>query len=164
MTEYHVPFCDDRWNEIIPNLFVGGMWCQPKNGEPGTWGDVYVRDEFVRVYSMVHVPARFGPWESHRDRAFPIEDEPLRRDLHEPLAAFSSWVAADVSAGRKVLVRCQMGLNRSALVAGLAMVWLGIDPEHAVALLRERRSPNALINKTYELHVLRQPHPVKEAS
>ena len=44
MTEYHVPFCDDRWNEIIPNLFVGGMWCQPKNGEPGTWGDVYVRD------------------------------------------------------------------------------------------------------------------------
>lgn len=48
------------------------------------------------------------------------------------------------------LVHCQAGLNRSALVAGLAMILSGMDPASAIALLRERRSDAVLCNPTFE--------------
>jgi hypothetical protein len=48
------------------------------------------------------------------------------------------------------LVHCQAGLNRSALVAGLALIRSGMTPDAAITLLRERRSPAVLCNATFE--------------
>lgn len=52
------------------------------------------------------------------------------------------------------LVHCQAGLNRSNLIAGLALRLHGLAPADAVALLRERRSPAVLCNPTFERFVL----------
>jgi protein-tyrosine phosphatase len=41
-----------------------------------------------------------------------------------------------------------MGLNRSALVAGLVLTYLGMKGEDAVALLRGKR-PGALFNENF---------------
>lgn len=59
--------------------------------------------------------------------------------------------------GRRVLVACAMGLNRSGLVTGLALRLAGASPEHAVALVREARGPDALSNESFErlVHELR---------
>jgi len=56
----------------------------------------------------------------------------------------------------KTLVHCQAGLNRSGLVGGLALVLSGTEPEDAIALLREQRSPSVLCNRTFERWLLGQ--------
>lgn len=54
------------------------------------------------------------------------------------------------------LVHCQAGLNRSNLIAGAALILHGYGREDAVRLLRERRSPAVLCNKTFESWLLRE--------
>ena len=58
-------------------------------------------------------------------------------------------VAREVEAGGKVLVVCNMGLNRSGLVVGLALRLLGMPADKVVAYVREKRDPNALSNSTF---------------
>lgn len=48
------------------------------------------------------------------------------------------------------LVHCQAGLNRSGLVAGVALVLAGRTPAQALELLRESRSPAVLCNPVFE--------------
>jgi protein-tyrosine phosphatase len=77
---------------------------------------------------------------------FPIFDEELP-DLGK-LHAVAKMGARLVANGEKVLAHCGMGLNRSALVAGLILTHLGMKGEDAVALLREKR-PGALFNDNF---------------
>lgn len=54
----------------------------------------------------------------------------------------------------KVLVHCQMGLNRSPLVVALTLIESGMKPADAIGLLRERRSMAVLCNSTFERWLL----------
>ena len=64
--------------------------------------------------------------------------------------------AEAVEAGRKVLVRCQAGLNRSSLVAALAMIRMGYQPQQAIDLIREKREPFCFFNQNFVGIVLAQ--------
>ena len=75
---------------------------------------------------------------------FPIFEEGLP-DLNK-LHAVARLGARLVVNGEKVLAHCGMGFNRSALVAGLVLTYLGMKGEAAVALLTEKR-PGALFNE-----------------
>jgi len=77
---------------------------------------------------------------------FPVYDEGLP-DLNK-LDALARLGAHLVTRGEKVLAHCGMGLNRSALVAGLVLTYLGMKGADAVALLREKR-PGALFNEDF---------------
>lgn len=77
---------------------------------------------------------------------FPIYDEDLP-DLAK-LQAVVKLGADMVRSGHRVLSHCGMGFNRSALVAGLILVELGLSGEEAVSLLRSRR-PGALFNEVF---------------
>lgn len=81
---------------------------------------------------------------------FPILDEGLP-DL-EKLNALAQFAAALIKQGHKVLSHCGMGYNRSALVAGLILIHLGMDGDSAVRLLRERR-PGALFNEKFAAYL-----------
>jgi protein-tyrosine phosphatase len=85
---------------------------------------------------------------------FPFKDDdvPTLAKLH----AVAKLGAALIEAGERVLVHCQMGLNRSALVAGLVLVYSGLSGEDAVARLQERR-PGALYNETFAAYLREQP-------
>ena len=77
---------------------------------------------------------------------FPILDEQL-----PPLAklhGIAKLGASLVRDGHVVLSHCGMGFNRSALMAGLILVELGIPGPQAVAQLRERRA-GALYNEMF---------------
>ena len=87
----------------------------------------------------------------------PIQDADLP-DM-EALKAAGRLGATLHRAGRKVLVHCGMGLNRSPLLAGLILFELGWDGEAAVRRLRERR-PGALFNEEFE-HFLCGLHPAQ---
>jgi hypothetical protein len=68
-------------------------------------------------------------------------------------------IAGDVAANlphAKTLVHCQAGLNRSGLIAGLALVLGGMTPADAIVLLREKRHPTVLCNRVFEQWLLAQ--------
>ena len=77
---------------------------------------------------------------------FPIYDEELP-DLPK-LHAIARLGATLVRQGHKVLSHCGMGYNRSALVAGLILLDLGMTGPEIVAHLRLRR-PGALFNQVF---------------
>jgi protein-tyrosine phosphatase len=81
---------------------------------------------------------------------YPIFDEDLP-DLPK-LHAVARLGASLIEAGHKVLSHCGMGFNRSALVAGLILVHLGLTGEEAFALLRRKR-PGALFNDVFAAYL-----------
>jgi len=82
---------------------------------------------------------------------FPIFDEDLP-DL-EKLHAVAKMGAALIRTGHRVLSHCGMGLNRSALMAGLILTYLGMPGAQAVELLRQKR-PGALYNENFAAYLL----------
>ncbi len=85
---------------------------------------------------------------------YPILDEDLP-DLAK-LEALGRLVADLVSADRRVLVHCRLGLNRSVLVIATALTYLGMTGEQAIAHLRACR-PGALFNVNFAAHVMDLP-------
>ncbi|MBZ5498469.1 MAG: dual specificity protein phosphatase family protein [Acidobacteriia bacterium] len=77
---------------------------------------------------------------------FPIYDDELPDT--EKLHAVAKLAAGLVERGERVLSHCGLGLNRSALVAGLTLTYLGMSGKEAVRLLREKR-PGALFNENF---------------
>lgn len=76
---------------------------------------------------------------------FPIDDDNEKLPNMIKLRAIARLGASLVAEGHRVLSHCGMGYNRSAFVAGLIMIELGMPGAEAVARLRERR-PGALFN------------------
>ncbi len=84
---------------------------------------------------------------------FPFHDSDLPNLVK--LHAVASLGAELVGKGQKVLCHCLMGFNRSALVAGLILVHLGMSGRDALAMLRERR-PGALYNPVFAEYLAAQ--------
>jgi protein-tyrosine phosphatase len=85
---------------------------------------------------------------------FPIYDEDLP-DMPK-LHGLARMSASLVQAGHKVLSHCGMGFNRSALLAGLILVYMGMEGKAAVDFLRGRR-PGALFNQIFADYLLGLP-------
>jgi protein-tyrosine phosphatase len=84
----------------------------------------------------------------------PFDDDP-RRPLHEEeiVTVFKAArrVVGHLQAGRRVLCTCAMGLNRSALVAALAMHEVfGTSADGIIYDIRRARSEHALTNPHFE--------------
>ena len=79
---------------------------------------------------------------------FPIDDDDLQLPCLSKLRAIARLGATLIGEGHRVLSHCGMGFNRSALVAGMILVELGIPGPAAVAQLRARR-PGALFNDSF---------------
>jgi protein-tyrosine phosphatase len=71
--------------------------------------------------------------------SFPIDDgdevDPKVRDV-------AAFIASLVTSGRRVLVHCTEGLNRSGLVAARALMGMGINASDAIDLVRGKRGPS----------------------
>ena len=76
---------------------------------------------------------------------FPIDDDNEQLPNMIKLRAIARLGASLIAGGHRVLSHCGMGYNRSAFVAGLIMIEMGMSGQEAVARLRERR-PGALFN------------------
>lgn len=78
----------------------------------------------------------------------PLDDSgipPTRAEIHAALVA-SREVSAELRRGRRVLVTCMQGRNRSGLVTALALRRLGASPEQAIRMVRAARGEHALAN------------------
>lgn len=141
-----LPFCSDRWSEVAPFLFVGGHDYLPDGSR---WpDDVVVGDEFDLVISLYHRP-NCGPDPEVRHEYLRIPDGPLTLADRQRLDRLADLAADHVHARRPVLIRCQAGYNRSALVAGLVLLRLGATAHQAIAAIQDRRSRYALHNEHF---------------
>jgi hypothetical protein len=83
---------------------------------------------------------------------FPITDDNEQMPPLTKLHAIARLAASLIADGHRVLSHCGMGYNRSALMAGMILVELGMTGALAVERLRERR-PGALYNDGFATFV-----------
>ncbi len=81
----------------------------------------------------------------------PIHDGEMP-DL-DRLHAVAKMASVLIKRGDRVLSHCGLGLNRSALMAGLILMYLGMDAKAAVERLQSRR-PGALYNTVFRDYLL----------
>jgi hypothetical protein len=140
-----VPAPDSPWSEIVPGLWMGGHAFAGRTGEPEF---AVVRDEFDLVLTLLRLPGH-GPDPGVEHHVWPIPDGPL--DGTQLAGVIRLARAADdaLEDGRRVLVRCYHGYNRSGLVVAHALVLAGHTSDEAIRLIRSRRSPWALHNELF---------------
>lgn len=134
------------WDEIAPGLWMGGHYWTDPAGEPRP---VVVGGEFDLVVSLFS-RAGHGPGPGVEHLVAEIPDRPLTADQIDAVRQAAHTAARAVEAGRTVLVRCRSGYNRSGLVVAQALVLLGHEAVPAIRLVRRRRSPWALNNRTFQ--------------
>lgn len=136
LMRFDVPFI----SEIVPNLWLGG--CE----------DGLVLPSFIQ-----HLVSLY-PWESY------TVDHELASSLNvrmydsvdqafHQVDGIAAWVNICRESG-PTLVHCQAGLNRSSLVVARALVLSGMAIEEAIDLIREKRSPACLSNRSFEKWLL----------
>jgi protein-tyrosine phosphatase len=137
----------------VPIDDEGRLWLAPACDD---WGPIVRQHHLTAVFDLEEDLDHGIP--AHPDRViyvyFPITDDDLPT-LHK-LHAVARLGAQLMRNGERVLVHCQMGLNRSALLAGLMMVYNGTTGRDAIARLQERR-PGALYNRRFAAHLEAQP-------
>lgn len=75
-----------------------------------------------------------------------LPDDRLTDEQKSLALEAAAVVAKFLEAGENVLSTCAMGVNRSSLIAALALVLMGSNPEETIKLIREKRSSAALCN------------------
>jgi Dual specificity phosphatase, catalytic domain len=134
-----------RFSVPLVSHIEGNLWTG------GCIDGVRLGDDFRYVVSLY-------PWEKY---TLGSETERLEAVMYDAgsmpnihaLHAAADQVVAWVAEG-KTLVHCQAGLNRSGLVAALALTKMGHSAREAIDLLREKRSPVVLCNATFEAWLL----------
>lgn len=128
-------------SHIEDNLYVGGCI-----------DGVRLDDDFQTVFSLYKWERyALGPDTARVEvTMYDSSDIPDPVQLHE----IADSVVAELGRGGKVLVHCQAGLNRSNLIAALALIKRGRSPQDAIDFLRERRSPVVLCNQSFETWLL----------
>lgn len=124
------------WDEVAPGLYQGDF----PEGKVD-WGRF---DDVVSMSNAAPSP-RLGPdglW-----LHVPIWDG----EMEEPdlVRETARTVADRVASGRRVLVHCWAGLNRSGVVAARALMFLGVPVDEAIAAVRAARGPDALFNERF---------------
>ena len=144
-----IGFVDAPWNEVAPGLWVGGHdYALDHRVLPAV-----VRDEFDVVVSLFAREGH-GPDEGVEHHHYRMPDAQLEAEDVEDISRLAGLVADRLEEGRTVLVRCQAGLNRSSLVAALALVHRGWRPQEAIDAIRGARSQNCLFNRSFVAHIL----------
>lgn len=141
-TVLHVPIPPSRADEIYPGLWVGAC-----ARDAGGRTDPNRYDRVLTLCSATEETPLAAPTPIHyRYRMRDGADLPPVEDL----ALLTGWVIDSVQAGEQVLLRCWAGLNRSGLVAAVALIELtGLPGATALQAMRRQRSPHMLCNPAF---------------
>jgi hypothetical protein len=154
---YAVEYPEELWSEILPGLTLGGTDDKDVifEGIQG-WGQDHTPsitlENFDTVITM-YAFARPVDWFVKEFR-FGIYDHDMQdfdtAELHDlVVAAHRDW-----KKGKRVLIRCQAGINRSGLVMALMLIREGYEAEAAIDLMRHKRGEAVLANQHFERWLL----------
>jgi len=129
-------------SEVAPGLYISS---KPSHGRYAVDVIVLAADEYQPHATrfpgsqVIHAPFDDAPWRN------------MRADEIVNAVRAGETVAAHLRAGRRVLVTCALGLNRSSLIAGIAMHKVyGIGADEIIARIRRARGEWALSNPNFE--------------
>jgi protein-tyrosine phosphatase/nicotinamidase-related amidase len=108
-----------------------------------------VTSEELAAYGAASLPARTSARGIHH-RHLPMVDQRAGDD--GDIRELVTWIR-DAARTGTVTVHCLGGLGRSGLVAACALVDDGMDPDEAIASVREHRSPRAVETAAQESFV-----------
>lgn len=133
-------------NRILkhPELWIGG---KPEAGQrmSSKW-------DVVVLCAKEHQPSAYA-FPDVEVLHCPIDDAELTRDELQRVRRCSKTIAHRLSSGHRVLVTCQMGINRSALVTAMAMKRLtGWPAEKIISTIRLGRK-GALSNEHFQGYI-----------
>lgn len=146
MNDNHYPRA--LWSEILPGLWQGGTDDYDVIGVAGHCPNRVTSTHFDSVYTL-YARANAASWNVKEVRFGFADGDMSDFDPEADLYFAVREAHADWKAGKRVLVRCQAGLNRSGLVMALVLIREGYTPEQAVELIRQNRGDIALCNDTF---------------
>jgi hypothetical protein len=143
------------WSEILPGLWLGGTDDADTIEHALPRMELEVEPRVINITEFQSVVtayayARPADWLVEEFRyAYYDADDITHIDL--PSLYRAATYARDAwKSGRKTLVRCQAGLNRSGLIMAVVLLMDGYTAEDAIHLMRTRRSRWVLCNETFE--------------
>jgi len=144
------------WNEVLPGLWQGGT------DDDDTLGD-YIAfslkkpqitlEDFDAVVTMYQY-ANPADW-LVKEYRYCIYDSDIEHFDQEALFETVKFAHTQWIKNKRVLIRCQAGLNRSGLVTALVLMRSGYTAIEAITLIRETRSEYALFNNEFVAFLLK---------
>jgi len=120
------------FTQVYPNLFMGSKR-SIEDTDPGDF------DVYVSMAAEVKPPRRRGNVTSYHVKLYDVPwDFASRPDEVIELVAIAKDLAMMVKSGDRVLIFCQMGMNRSGLMAALTLMQLGYSWKKALRTVRRR--------------------------
>lgn len=134
------------WSQILPRLWQGGT------DDDDTLN--YIQEEptitLANFDTVITLHAWSNPADWHvREIRQPFHDGEMSEVNFDDLRFLVDAAYRDWQAGKRVLVRCLSGLNRSGLVLALVLVKAGMSPHEAIEVLRKQRHQNVLCNPVF---------------
>lgn len=143
------------WSEVLPNLWQGGTAGNDEMYYGKTEPTARItKADFDTVITM-YAYAQPADWHV-RELRHGIYDSDMNDFDFSELFELVRSAHMDWQKGKKVLIRCQAGWNRSGLIMALVLLRDGMPARQAIDLIRETRSPHALCNKTFVQFLLTQ--------
>lgn len=126
-------------DKVGKNLWVGGLPTDPGAVSENFDALVLAARDHQEIFPVHKYPKT-------RLILAPLDDDPYStKGMSAEQQALALRAALDVhklnSQGKTVLVTCAAGVNRSALIAGLAMVISGDSAQQAIDRIRKHRKP-----------------------
>jgi protein-tyrosine phosphatase len=148
--DYEAPL----WSEILPGLFQGGTYDLDIIGDPDAiehndprYTPVITTKDFdtvVTLYQWAHPADWFV-----RELRYPFYDKDVNHFPFQELFDIVKLAHADWKRNKRVLVRCQAGLNRSGLITALILIREGYNAVEAIRMQREARSNWVLFREEF---------------
>lgn len=142
---YEIDYPQELWSEILEGFWIGGtddndIYDQLEKPmiTKKDFDTVFTAYSYANPVDWFVKEIRYGFYDS-REAGFNPEE----------LDDIASMMYADWKKGKKVLFRCQAGLNRSSLCAALVLMKAGYTADEAIALIRQKRSKYALFNRSF---------------
>lgn len=142
------------YSEILPGLWLGGT---DDDDTIDFAADTYENrnitiDDFEAVATL-YAWARPVDWFVTEMRYGFYDSNSITIDKYR-LNTMVDFVYNSWKGGKKTLVRCQAGINRSSYVMAYVLMREGFSPEEAINLMRSKRSSYVLMNKSFEEEIL----------
>ena len=146
------------YSEILPRLFLGGTDNFDVVQETKRNRDAFITKESFDTVITAYAWANPCDWGVKEIRTTFYDGDMSDinwKDIYQAVdIAYADWAR-----GLRVLLRCQLGANRSGLQMALTLRKAGYSSIDAIALMREKRSSWVLCNAEFEDYLIRLDEP-----